>query len=306
MKDGDKSKTGGGKRIRSPEDLRAFAQEYYSKDFSNPERVGCPGTGAIKFLVRSETLPDDDARQHLFNCSDCFTEYREAMVACKGAPYLQPTSWWRTPLSDFKLKPSRALAATAFFILVTAISLISYRLNKDPQLSPDTRPASEQTIPPSNANSHGPSGMTADESMAAATTRLPSKRRRMPQSQTFSRRSDYLVATVAITIDLREDVMRAAGEARTSGEKIIELPAARTTLLFNLPEGSSKGPYEVRIVDPFGKTLKSTKAISPQGKILRVLLDLRGLAKARCRLCVSRMSEAPDCHQVVISDRTTP
>jgi hypothetical protein len=304
MKDEDKSITGGGKQIRSPEDLRVFAQEYYSKDFSNPEREGCPGRGTIKSLVRSETLPDDNVRQHLFSCSDCFMEYREAMAAYKGAPYLHPTSWWKTLLSDFKLNPTWALAAAAFFILITALGILSYKPNKDSLLLPSAQNIPEQKTLPSNANSSQPSGINTGENITATAKRLPSSPRPKPQSQPLSRRSQALIARVAITIDLREDVMRAAEEAQNSGEKIIELPAARTSLLFNLPEGSDKGLYEVRIVDPFGKTLKSSRAMSPDGKILRVLLDLRGLAKARYRLCVSRTNEAPDCHQVVIGNRT--
>jgi hypothetical protein len=302
MKDEENSKSGGGKQIRSPEDLRAFAQGYYSTAFPNPEREGCPGTVWIKALAQSETLPDDEARRHFFSCSHCFTEYREAMAAHKNAYHIRPASRWKSPLSSFSMKPIGVLAAAAFLIFITAaLGIIVHNKNKNSQPSPVAQDIPEPAAGQVNADLDRPTNNSAAANPAAA-GRSSSRQRPKSPSQPAGRGPRDLIATVAIRIDLREDVLRAVEEAQNREEKLIELPPSRMSLSFDLPEGSNKGVYEVKIVDPFGNALKSAKGVSRDGKRLKVLLDLRGLDEARYRLCVSRASEAPDCYQVLITN----
>ncbi|HVG18667.1 MAG TPA: hypothetical protein VNI02_06410 [Blastocatellia bacterium] len=142
----------------------------------------------------------------------------------------------------------------------------------------------------------------ADSGGPSTAKPLRSGKRTKSQPQAEGRRQKDLIATITIAIDLREDVLRAAEEPQSREEKFIELPSSRATLLFHLPDGSDRGVYEIKIVDPFGSPLKRAKGFSHDGKTLHVLLDLRDMSEAKYRLCLSRKGEVPDCYQVLITN----
>lgn len=298
MKNEAKKKPGDN-QIKSPEDLHAFAQSYYSSEFPNPDRKGCPGVELIESLVRSETLPDEGMRLHLFSCSDCFSAFREAIAIHKEALILQPISRRRFYFFDFKLKPLLA----ASLILLMIFGLIFYSLSRHSQPSTVTEFASERMPDPEEGDSDSPATLLADAGEVASDSDSPAGPKPRSSFKSSSRRGRQHIAAVEIRIDLREDVMREAEAGQSGDDKLIELPPRRTSLLIDLPDNSSKGIYEIKIVDPFGKQLITGNGLSRDGKTLKVPLDLRGLAEARYRICVSRFSEAPNCYQIRISGK---
>ncbi len=78
-------------------ELSAIAQHYFATRFINPQRHGCPAPGMLQTLVRSAQLPDDELHAHLFRCSECFSEYRAAVLAHREAQ--TPASWWHALLA---------------------------------------------------------------------------------------------------------------------------------------------------------------------------------------------------------------
>ena len=84
----------------SSDDLIEYAREYYSSDFPNPERAGCPDTGVISELAESGTLPGEDIRSHLFRCSECFNYYSEAQLKLRRLSNAQPATWWGAVFSQ--------------------------------------------------------------------------------------------------------------------------------------------------------------------------------------------------------------
>jgi hypothetical protein len=88
-------------------------------------------------------------------------------------------------------------------------------------------------------------------------------------------------------------------------EILIKLPQSRTRISFRLLEGNGKGAYLVCITNAFNKPLVSTKAISADGKILRVVLDATSLEAKTYRLYISREGEAPDYYYAVIEKMKT-
>jgi hypothetical protein len=68
------------------EELVTIAQRYYATHFSNPQRHGCTPPGEITKVVSMGRAPDQALREHLFNCSECFDEYRQALAQCRPAP----------------------------------------------------------------------------------------------------------------------------------------------------------------------------------------------------------------------------
>ena len=64
---------------RDEKRLLRIATEAIKSDFPNPERLGCPGSDALKAIVRRRlTLPDaDDVVDHIATCAPCFAEYTD-------------------------------------------------------------------------------------------------------------------------------------------------------------------------------------------------------------------------------------
>jgi hypothetical protein len=143
--------------------------------------------------------------------------------------------------------------------------------------------------------------LLANAGQLAADPQLPDLAQSKLPSKHSGRRLRPSPVIFEIRIDLREDVMRDAEAGQNDDDKFIELPPRRTSLLIDLPDNSRKGFYEIKIVNPFGKPVISGNGSSRDGKTLKVSLDLRGLAEAKYRLCVSRLGEAPNCYQIMIS-----
>jgi hypothetical protein len=62
----------------SEKDLIEAFERVVHRDFPNPDRVGCPGRGALAKLIR---LPSDTELSHLLEhvtkCAPCFDELKE-------------------------------------------------------------------------------------------------------------------------------------------------------------------------------------------------------------------------------------
>jgi hypothetical protein len=300
MKNRGNRKTGG-HPFQSAEDLHAFAQEYYSIEFPNPDREWCPEEAMLESLVQSETLPDQEMCQHLFSCSDCFSEYKVAMAVHVKPHSLRPISRWRFSLFDFKLKPLPGLIVAISLSLLMFFGLLVNHLNRRSQPSAIAPLSSEQLSGPVDADPDTPTNLLASAGQLAADPQLPDGAQSKLPSKPGGRRLRPSTVIFEIRIDLREDVIRDAEVGQNDDDKFIELPPRRTNLLIDLPYDSRKGLYEIKIVDPFGKTLISGNGSSRDGKTLKVSLDLRRLAEAKYRLCVSRLGEAPNCYQIIIS-----
>jgi hypothetical protein len=89
------------------EELVSLARRCYATNFPNPHRIGCPPPGEIIKLVSERQAPDQALLEHLFECSECFSEYRQALAQCQPAP--NEAAWRKHLLSIGGLK----LSATA-------------------------------------------------------------------------------------------------------------------------------------------------------------------------------------------------
>src|SRR6266568_2861947 len=66
----------GKKSARREDDLLDDAVEYFSTCFPNPSRDGCPPPARLRDLASSAHLVTGEVRAHLFQCSECFKEFR--------------------------------------------------------------------------------------------------------------------------------------------------------------------------------------------------------------------------------------
>jgi len=70
--------------------LVSFARQYYAARFPNPQRLGCLPAGEIIGVVMGRQAPSETLREHLFECSECFVEYRRALAQRRLAPGVAP------------------------------------------------------------------------------------------------------------------------------------------------------------------------------------------------------------------------
>jgi hypothetical protein len=302
------------------EELASLARRYYAARFPNPQRLGCPPPSEIKKVVRGAKAPDEALREHLFECSECFGEYRQALAQRGPAP--AEVAWREWMISVIA---SRSLALALAPVILILSSFFFYRLVL-------LKPASEagqitQSAPSDNRAGGGGEAATSQVAAVAVAT--------IPKSTVNSRsmvgawKSSGISRPGAETIDVdldnyqvfrrsqREGLTSASegasgtGGAKssgdpdeaTSGEKVISLPATRANLLLQLPETGAPGKYNVSLINAFGRPLLSNTAFSPDGAKLRVTLDLRRVPPKKYRLRLWRNGEAPAFYDVVIGAR---
>src|SRR5262245_10911693 len=91
------------------EELASLARRYYATRFPNPQRIGCLPPGEIINIVRSHHAPDEALLDHLFECSECFGEYRQALAECR---LVSDEVAWRAPLLSILTSKRSAPAMT--------------------------------------------------------------------------------------------------------------------------------------------------------------------------------------------------
>src|SRR5215510_5776456 len=101
--------------------LASLARRYYAARFPNPQRLGCPPPGEIVKVVMSRQAPDEALREHLFECSECFGEYRQALAQSRPAP--DEAALRKRLVTIFASKRS-AMALAPMILILSSLYLI--------------------------------------------------------------------------------------------------------------------------------------------------------------------------------------
>jgi hypothetical protein len=305
------------------EELASIARSYYATRFPNPQRLGCPPPGEIIKVVNGRQIPDQALREHLFECSECFGEYRQALAQCRQSP---GKVTWRERLVRIASSNLSATAIAAVILISSSLFIIDRLIGSKPAPEAGNEPVASSI--PSNARAVGgePSPSQTATPLIAANTK--------PQVEAMDKalRSSSILKprrAGAETIDVDLDnylVFRrglggespAVNEERAGKEgakppgpadeappeeRIISLPATRASLVLRLPETAVPGKYNVSLINAFGRPLLSNSAFSPDGAKLRVTLDLRRVPRKKYRLRLWRNGEAPAFYDVIVSAR---
>ncbi len=266
--------------LTDPEKIILVAQEHFANAFPNERRVGCPMPGVIQ-AARRDLAPIDELHDHLFQCSECYYEFREVMqVHYQQTASVTAALDRRTKLIDLLSSWRVPTLAGATAIVLLAVGLSYWRRDQSapPQSSfnrPQRAPVASADNPLTPRPATQPAGQTAK----------PVREKPRPAKD------------LAINLDL--NLRNALGDNKRGGsslesEPTIKLPPRRTLLRLRLREGSEAGMYQITIVDPNSATLLTTIAHSRDGSSVEALLDLRAASEIAHRLrieCGDDMNE---------------
>jgi len=304
------------------EELASLARRYYAARFPNPQRLGCPPPGEIINVVGNGQAPDEALREHLFECSVCFGEYRQALAQSRPAPSKAAwTKWLVTIFASARSSlplASMILILSSLFLTFIGISI----LRKSP---PEAGQTADST--PTDARAGGPGESTSNPG-AVAIAAIPKPIENdgaiagswkllgipAPGAETIEvdldnyqvfRRSQMERLTPASEELTERGGAELSGEPDepTPGEKVISLPATRANLVLLLPETGVPGKYNVSLINAFGQSLLSNSAFSPDGAKLKLTFDLRRVSPKKYRLRLWRNGEAPAFYDVIIGAR---
>jgi hypothetical protein len=304
------------------EELASLARRYYAARFPNPQRLGCPPPGEIIKVVMSRQALEEALREHLFECSECFGEYRQALAQSRPAP--DDAAWMKRLVTIFAPKRS-AVALAPVILILSSLSLIFIGILILRKSAPEARLTASST--PADARAGGSGESTSNPAaVAIATIPKPARNDRatagswkllgipapgveiidvdLDNYQVF-RRSQTERLTPASEEPSGRGAAQLSGEPDEAppGEKVISLPATRASLVLRLPETGVPGKYTVSLINAFGHPLMSNSAFSPDGVKLQVTLDLRRVSQKRYRLRLWRNGEAPAFYDVIIGAR---
>jgi len=289
----------------SPDELIISAQEYFSSDFPNSERLDCPTQGTLSALVSAGKLPDDQLRSHIFGCSGCFREYRTSVLARDKQIAAQAVPSWSQRLAELFVRlPTPVYAAGVLLVLLSFGGFYLWQWRNQGSVPAIVRngstgeavPASNRTqnnlnIPPTPEIPNG-SPPTLGSSNSANSQSSPLLRP-SPSSQN----QGELLAMRTVEVDLENyTALRGGG----TGANAIKLVRSRISLKLRLPEGSAIGLYSLSIIDSSGRALVTAKGRSADGKTLNAIMDTRKLAAQRYRLQVLRAGEPPEYYSLVV------
>src|SRR5262249_12111638 len=261
------------------EALAAIARRYYAARFPNPQRLGCPPPGEIFRGVSLREVADQALRDHLFECSECFGEYRQALAQRRTNP--EKPAWFEWPTWLVWSGRPILLASLKLSAVVAAALILSspFIINKLPWRKPALETgngaiaSSSSTETRSETRASDDVAQASSQNAGAAIAAIPNG----DQAMAGARKSSGIAAASAETIEVdldnykvfrrspseRHYVMRgpsdiegvsASGEPDEAppGEKVISLPATLSSLVLRLPETGVPGKYYVSLINAFG------------------------------------------------------
>ncbi|HEX2487995.1 MAG TPA: hypothetical protein VHR27_01255, partial [Blastocatellia bacterium] len=275
------------------DEIVTLARRYYATGFPNPQRRGCPPPGEIVKVVSRRRAPDNDLREHLFECSECFGEYRQALAQIRN-----DVVGWQRLVSILSVKRVSTLAV--ILLLVLAGSLIWRKPTPEALNEQITRsdPSGGQVGGTGEATSNKTDARLNAGPITAKIENPPVKRRAVDENSRSSGRPESSVKTIEVDLD-NYQVLRRSQEEKPP----IVLPAVHARLVLRLPETGAAGKYTVSLINAFGRVLLSTPALSHDGAKLQVKLDLRRVTPQKYRLRLSRNGEAPAYYDVIVGRR---
>lgn len=241
--------------------LTLLAGDYFSSEFPNPTMTGCPHPSDIENLIKTNRLPAEPLRDHLFGCSNCFQLYRSKLAA-REKKEIGLRTFWRQMLTLGREHPIVTTGAALAVLIVSGVIIVFLQISRVREQGPV---ASNNAAAPSKPN---PSLDLAQGSPNQGPNDL-------------------------VAIDFDSKGLRRGLE--NGEEPHADVRRGPVNFSITLPPESPAGLYAVFVVDAFGNKFGNIPAESRDGKTLTVGIDLSNLRQQKYRLCVSRAKESPNC-----------
>lgn len=287
------------------------AREMYADANSNPPREGCFPAIEIRQMAISTKLPDDAVMEHLFDCSECFREYRRALAAAKDLN-LENKKNWR---DLFKVRTAKLAFAGFSFALIAAFLLFAYfalrerntnDLAKNIESPNIAAPLENSQVQPAEKKTEADG---AERNLNASPSNNQSNRQQSnlrnneavnsSKNKTENQKSPS-ADEVALDLILSDDsTLRNSNANRTNEKDAPVLPARRLRLNIKVSPNYADGNYKITIVDAFNKPLSQQNAAIKNG-VLAASLDLKNLEKRANKLCLQKNDAMPDCFNIKI------
>jgi hypothetical protein len=199
----------------------------------------------------------------------------------------------RSQASTLTIAPRLAFLTTIVFVALLIGALAWRELTRVPATNSAINEQARSARPPSASSPNRISDAPAPTALPPTVTGDE------PAPKGMSKASNpELIAKATVELAFDDAALLRDAESLAE-EKIVRLRPVRTRFVLTLPEGTSRGTYNVSMVDAYGKPIIMRAGSSPDGKLLKVVLDMEGL-QGKFRLCVSRQGEAPDCYPVLV------
>jgi len=261
----------GKKSARREDDLLDGAVEYFSTGFPNPGRDGCPHPARLRDLASSAHLVTGEVRAHLFQCSECFKEFRrQRSIVTATADTSGPRGVW----SLFRGR-RRTMAVAASIVMAVGLGLVLWIGVERPVRQKETE----------TRGSAKPTSAQRDSGEAA---RLPSNR------------PSGLPGVIAIQLQA-SDLRRGTSTSTDAAAPVIVMRPAPTRFEIQLPAEYPDGLYQVAIVDPFDEVLVEASAPAVD-RVLVAVADATGLETGRRFLRIGSAGQPPDYLPIVVAD----
>lgn len=295
-------------------ELEIIARDYFLTGFPNPGRIDCPDKTIFQKLINEKKLPDENLQEHLLRCSECFQDYRSALLASREAVTEERLSFWHTALTFLHGRPKLALGTglgivlfcVGIFVLLNggALNKIDIEnVSQQSQKSANTERNNKESD--SKANPAGTNkeekekqqegSITTDSSSDVAKKDKTRVSRSGSQNKTANNVKDKLLAKNEIVADFDNEITRNIEQNSRSETNKLKLKAASNRLKIMLPKGSPKGEYEISVVDVYSNKLLTQTTWSRNGKTASITIYLKGVAEKADRLCLARKNEIPYC-----------
>jgi hypothetical protein len=205
----------------------------------------------------------------------------------------------RNRIEAFTSRPISLIGGVACMIFLILIAVLTWREYHEESAS---KVARNRPQPTATSTEVATSPMAPVQTPEASATSVPTsvspatKRHSSVTLQGQGEEKPPLLPEISsVEVDVESYALsRGVGVGTGEGQRAIELMPLQTRFYIKLPDGNSEGRYRVSILDAVNnRPLASGEAISPNGRTLSVIIDLRGFESKKYYLRLSQPGRAP-------------
>jgi hypothetical protein len=295
------------------ENLIKMSQDFYSNE-ENFDKSRCFSKNFIAEIINSGNLPDENILNHLFDCADCFQNYRSELSKHKEKSTQKESfvffaTFFRWQFAAFLLVGICLLSLVCFYYPKHEETKEIAQVQTKNENLPNTNQVEIQS---KNTNSSEPNLKNEPKEILKIQPKNKEKlEKSLPkavkkeQTQIKEKKTEKEIETIGkdssenFDLELNENsVLRSDNYFnQNNGYK---LPAKKVNLQLKLPNFYAGGNYKIQLMDAKTKILLSNNSKLQNYKISIKNVDLRKYKNKATRICLQKNGEIPDCFNIQI------